>query len=155
MKELLEYRERLIAQLAAASEAFCAACLAVKDPHAAPAAGGWNAHQLAAHARDVQRRVYGLRIKRTAEEDDPQFENFDADEWNRTHYRADEPLEAILEELRAAVDECTGLLRALPPDNWSRTSGHVVYCGGFTLQTWVERALAHVQEHLDSVRQLA
>lgn len=155
MKELLEYRDRLIARLGTASEEFCAACGGLDDPLAVPPAGGWNAHQLAAHTRDVQQVVYGMRIRRTLEEEDPQFENFDAEEWNKGHYRADEPLESILHELREAVGGCADMLRELPAANWSRTSGHVVYGSGFTLQTWVERALAHIEEHLASVRQLA
>ena len=155
MKELLEYRKRLIARLGMAAEDFCAACGGVDDPLAAPAAGGWNAHQLAAHTRDVQQVVYGMRIRRTAEEADPQFENFDAEGWNLDHYRVDEPLETILGELREAAGNCVDLLRELPAASWSRTSGHVVYGGGFTLQTWVERALAHIEEHLESVRLLA
>jgi hypothetical protein len=154
VKELLEYRERLIARLGTAAEEFCTACGGVGEPLAAPPAGGWNAHQLAAHTRDVQQIVYGMRIRRTLEEEGPQFENFDAEEWNPDHYRADEPLESILGELREAVGGCVELLRELPAASWSRTSGHVVYGSGFTLQTWVERALAHIEEHLESVRLL-
>jgi hypothetical protein len=154
VKELLEYRARLIARLEVVAEEFCAACMALNNPSASPTRGGWNAHQLAAHTRDVQREVYGLRIRRTAEEKGPLFENFDAEEWNQAHYRTDEPLAAILEGLRQAVGECAGLLRELPAASWSRESGHAVYGVCVTLQTWAERALAHIQEHLDSVRQL-
>jgi hypothetical protein len=36
---------------------------------------------------------------------------------------------------------------------WSRTSRHTTFGSGFTLQTWVERDLAHIQEHLKAVKQ--
>jgi len=155
VKELLDYRQRLIARLAAAAEEFCAACEALDDPHASPGGDSWNAHQLAAHTRDVQREVYGQRIRRTAEEHEPSFEDFDAEAWNQAQYRSDEPLESILDELRLAVGECASLLRELPAASWSRESSHSAYGCGFTLQTWVERALAHIEEHLESVRRLA
>ena len=79
MKELKEYRTHLINKLAAAAEDFQAACLAVKDPFAALEDGGWNVHQLAAHTRDVDKLVYGMRAQKTAQEDNPEFQNFDGD----------------------------------------------------------------------------
>ena len=79
MKELNEYRTHLIDKLAAAAKDFQAACLAVKDPFAALDEGGWNVHQLAAHTRDVDKLVYGIRAQKTAQEDNPEFQNFDGD----------------------------------------------------------------------------
>jgi hypothetical protein len=155
MNQLFEYRAKLVDQLDVAAEEFHKACLAVGDPFKAVDEGGWNPHQVAAHTRDVDRLVYGLRVHRTAEEDEPVFQNFDGDAWMAEHYNPDEPLASILDELSASVKETVSLLRELPPKGWSRESGHEIYGEGFTLQTWVERGLAHIQEHLGTVREAA
>ena len=155
MNQLLEYRAKLIDHLEATADEFRQACLAVADPFKAVDEGGWNTHQLAAHTRDVDKVVYGMRIRRTVEENDPVFEDFDADPWMATHYDVDEPLASILDELSASVKETAAMLRELPPEAWSRESSHEIYGGGFTLQTWVERGLAHIQEHLETVKKAA
>jgi len=151
MKELLEYREKLVERLRAASREFCAACKAAKDPFAA-GGGGWNVHQLAAHTRDVEKQVYGLRARRTASEENPEFENFDADEWMAQNYRADEPLESILNEFASDVEELAAFLTGVPAEAWSRESRHKTLGSGLTMQIWVERGLAHIEEHLASVK---
>jgi hypothetical protein len=68
-------------------------------------------------------------------------------------YNPDEPLVSILDQLSASVKKTVSLLRELPPEAWSRESGHEIYGDGFTLQTWVERGLAHIREHADTVRE--
>ena len=152
MNQLLEYRSKLVDQLEAAAEEFRQACLGVGDPFKAVEAGGWNTHQVAVHTRDVDRLVYGLRTRRTAQEDLPIFQNFDGDAWMAENYDADEPLASILDELSASVKQTVALLNELPPEGWGRESSHEIYGDGFTLQTWVERGLAHIQEHLDTVK---
>ena len=152
MTQLEEYRSKLIDRLAAATGEFRSACLAVGDPFTVVDEGGWNTHQLAAHTRDADKLVYSLRIRRTTDEDNPEFENFDQDEWMLSNYNPDEPLASILDELFASVKETASMLRELPPEAWSRESSHEVYGGGFTLQTWVERGLTHIQEHLETVQ---
>ena len=152
MNQLSEYRSKLIERLETAVEEFRAACLAVADPFEPVDEGGWNTHQLAVHTRDVDQVVYGMRIRRTMEEENPEFQNFDADEWMAAHYHADEPLASILDELSASVKETAAMLRALPREAWSRESTHLTHGGGFTLQTWVERGLAHIEEHLETVK---
>lgn len=151
MKELKEYRSRLLERLLGATAEFRAACLAA-DPFA-PIEGGWNAHQIAVHVRDVQRLVYGLRARRTAEEDNPLFENFDGDAYMEAHYNAGEPLEEVLDGLVGDVNALAETLRRLPEEAWSRESRHATLGGGFTLQRWVERSLAHIEEHLKTVKQ--
>ena len=152
MNQLLEYRSKLIDRLEAATAEFRQACLAIGDPFKAVGEGGWNTHQLSCHTRDVDKLAYGLRARRTAAEDDPEFQDFDGEAWMDAHYDPDEPLASILDELSASVNETASLLRNLPPEAWSRESSHEIYGGGFTLQTWVERGLAHIQEHLATVR---
>lgn len=155
MNQLLEYRSKLIDQLAAAAADFRTDCLAARDPFKEVDAGGWNTHQLAAHTRDVHNLVYGLRVRRTAQEDQPVFPNFDGEAWIAENYDPDEPLASILDELSASVEETVSLLRGLPPEGWSRASAHEIFGGGFTLQIWAERALAHIREHAETVKNAA
>lgn len=152
MNPLLEYRSNLIDQLEAAAEEFRQACLAVDDPFQALDEGGWNAHQIAAHTRDVDALVYGMRVRRSAKEDNPVFPNFDGEASMAEQYHPDEPLASILDELSASVEETVSVLKDLPPEGWSRESAHETYGEGFTLQTWVERGLAHIREHTDTVK---
>jgi hypothetical protein len=67
------------------------------------------------------------------------------------HYSASEPLNEIVDELVKNVEDLAQLLRNLPPQAWSRESRHVTLGRGFTLQIWVERDLAHIDEHLKTI----
>ena len=152
MKELIEYRKSLLDKLVNVANEFCAACLMVKDVFAPLAAREWNVHQVAVHVRDVDKLVYGLRARQTAAEEDPEFQNFDGEAYMAEHYSASVPLYEILDELRANVADLVNMLRQLPAEAWSRTSRHATLGHGFTLQTWVERDLAHIEEHMDAVK---
>lgn len=152
MKELREYRVNLITRLEKAARAFRDACLAVNDPYLPLDENGWNVHQLAVHTRDVDRLVYGLRVRRTALEDNPEFPSFDGDAYMAENYEASEPLSDILDGLVRSVESLVELLRALPDEAWSRVSRHTMLGGGLTLQSWVEKSLAHMEEHLETVK---
>jgi len=153
MKELNEYRTQLIERLVSATKEFCDACLAVQDPFVPLDGDGWNVHQFAVHTRDVNRLVYGLRARRTAEEDNPEFQNFDGDAYMAEHYKPDEPFPGVLDGFNTDMEKLAEMLKTLPKEAWSRESRHTSFGGGFTLQTWIERGLAHIEEHLKSVRQ--
>lgn len=152
MKEVLEYRKRLIERLLTVTKDFRADCLAVKDPFAPLEEGGWNTHQIAAHTRDVDQLAYGLRARRTASEDNPEFESFDGDTYAAEHYDPNESLNELLDGFVANIESLVELLRGLPVEAWARESRHVTLGGGFTLQTWVERDLAHIEEHAITVK---
>jgi hypothetical protein len=62
-----------------------------------------------------------------------------------------EPIAKIVDEFLADVREITSWLENLPLSAWSRPSRHEVY-GEFTMQTWVERMLAHIEEHLATLK---
>lgn len=153
MNELEEYRMNLMERLGEAAKEFRKECLAVADPYAPLEANGWNAHQIAVHTRDIDRLVYGLRARQTAMEDMPEFPNFDGEAYMAEHYDAREPLTEVLSELVESVDALVELLRSLPDKAWSRVSRHSTLGGGITLQTWVEKNLEHIQEHLQTVAQ--
>jgi len=151
MKELLEYREKMVKRFGEAAREFRVACEAVNDPFE-KIEGGWTLHQIALHTRDMEKLVYAERVYRTLNEDNPGFENFDADEWMAAHYNQQEPLAGILHEFTGNVDELCTTLSGLPQQAWSRESSLKELGGGLTLQLWVERSLAHIEEHLRAVK---
>jgi len=151
MKELSEYRLKLMEKLSEAANEFRAACLTVKDPHAT-LEDGWSVHQIAVHTRDVDRLVYGLRVRRTALEDNPEFANFDGNVYLAENYDPGEPLTELLDGFVESTGALVKFLRALPAEAWSRLSRHTTLGNGLTLQTWVEKNLAHIEEHLETVK---
>jgi hypothetical protein len=152
MKEILEYRMNLMERLEEAAKAFRAECLAVPNPYMPLEEGGWNVHQIAVHTRDVDKLVYGLRVRRTAMEDNPEFPNFDGEAYMADHYDAKESLSELLDGFVRSVEALIELLRALPPEAWSRVSRHTTLGSGLTLQIWVEKNLGHIEEHLEAVK---
>lgn len=146
MKELIEYRSSLINRVLEAAAEFCEICKA--EGPKTQLEGGWTIHQLASHTRDVQGLVYGFRARKTVDDANPIFENFDADHWMASHYNSKEDLDAILDEFMKNITEQAHWLGDLPPEAWNRVSQHVTMGKGYTLQTWVERGLAHIEEHL-------
>ena len=152
MKELLEYRQKLLEKLLSTVEEFRQASLAVQDPSQPLEAAGWTAHQLAVHVRDVDKLVYGRRARRTAQEEKPRFESFDADAHMTQHYDSSESLTDILDELDKSIQDLVAFLRSLPNEDWARQSWHSTLGSDLTLQSWVERSLAHLQEHLQTLK---
>ena len=152
MKELEEYRMSLMKRLEDAASAFRAQCLAIQDPYAPLGKDGWNVHQIAAHTRDVDKLVYGLRARRTAVEDNPEFTSFDGEVYMAEHYDPEEPLNELLDGLVGSVQALVELLRALLMKGWSRISRHTTLGAGLTLQSWVEKDLAHIEEHLETIK---
>lgn len=145
--ELYEYRSKLLARTVAATREFCTFCRQVDDPHRPLNAEGWSTHQIAAHVRDVDKQVYGKRLRRAVAEEHPTFQNFDGDAWLRENYSANEPLEKILAEFETSIHALVGWLSSLAPTDWSRLTRHEVY-GEFAMQSWAERGLAHIEEHI-------
>ncbi|MBL8102963.1 MAG: DinB family protein [Anaerolineales bacterium] len=147
MKELLEYREKLIARIEEAAQEFCAACESFGDPFSI-VEGEWTVHQIASHTRDVDKMVYGERIRRALNEENPEFKSFDADAWMAANYSRDEPLAKIVNDFETSIQSLCKSLQSMPREAWSRESRHETMGGELTLQLWVERNLAHIEEHL-------
>jgi hypothetical protein len=151
MKEVSVYRTQLISTLMTSARKFREACLGVQDPFIPLEENGWSVHQIAAHVRDVDQFVYGLRAKTTAREDNPAFSNFDGEAYAQEHYSPDESLKDMLDGFVQSVESLTDMLRNLPVEAWARVSCHEKLGENLTLQLWVERSLAHIEEHLDAV----
>jgi hypothetical protein len=153
MRELAEYRVKLMQKLEETANAFREECLKTQDPYAPLHSKGWNVHQIAVHTRDVDELVYGVRVRRAAAEENPEFPNFDSEAYMAANYNASEPLEDVLNSFVANVQALVQWLRALPAESWSHVSRHTTLGRNLTLQTWVERDLAHIQEHLQTVKE--
>jgi hypothetical protein len=153
MKELEEYRTKLIERLEYTARAFREECLAVQDIYAPLEPGSWNVHQIAVHTRDEDKFVYSLRVHRTAREENPEFPNFDGETYMAEHYNTQEPLNELLNGFVQSVESLAQYLRGLPPKAWSRLSRHTALGSGLTLQSWVEKDLAHITEHLEEVKE--
>ena len=149
MEELWAYRERLLERHAHQVAAFRAVLEAIPAGRLSqPAAdGGWSAHQLAVHVRDVETQAYIPRVHRLLAEADPLLANFDAEAFMAAHYDPGEPVSRIADD----IDQARRALRAALPFDaaqaWSRTGRHPAL-GVRSVQTWVERAVAHFDEHL-------
>lgn len=152
MKELAEYRVRLLARLEAAASEFRAECLKTDDPYAPLDTDDWTVHQIAVHTRDVNALVYGFRARRTAMEENPEFPAFDGETHMSANYNPRESLKEILDGLVQNVRALVEWLSALPIESWSRVSRHTMLGSGLTLQAWVEKDLAHIEEHLETIK---
>lgn len=151
MKELLEYRVKLLERVREAAQEFLLACDVVNDPDL-KVEGEWTLRQIAAHTRDVDKFIYGSRIRQTINENNPEFKSFDSDAWMLEHYNREESLSAILDEFVTNVGELCDFLQNQPREAWSRVSRHETMGGELTTQLWVERSLTHIEEHLQALK---
>ena len=155
MKELAEYRMNLMKRLEDSAKTFHDECLQVNDPYAPVDADGWTVHQIAVHTRDVDELVYGLRARRTAVEENPEFPNFNGEAFMTANYDSRESLDDVLNSFVGNVRALVEFLQALPMEAWSRVSRHTTLGSELTLQSWVEKDLAHIEEHLKTVKKQA
>ena len=151
MNELIEYRVKIVDRLWQAACEFVETCKA-RDGSTPVADSAWTVHQFAAHVRDVNQLVYGGRVYRTLREEKPMFASFDPDGWMETHYNKDEVFQSILDEFLKSIAHLCETLRGLPNEAWSRESRHETLGEGLTLQLWVERGLAHIEEHIKALK---
>ena len=108
--------------------------------------GEWSAHQVLFHTFSVDENAYGPRLRRILHEDHPTLEDYDGEGWMAAHYDPGEPTGTLLDRWRAVRDGYSAEVEAVPSEAWSRT-GRQSYWGERTLQWWVERAVAHADEH--------
>ena len=143
-----DYRRRLLARYLHQPEGY-AEHLAGLDDRAARTPikpGEWSAHQVLFHTSSVDQQAYGPRLRRILREDRPTLEDYDGDGWMAEHYDPAEPTQIILERWRSVRQGHAAELEPAPPEAWSRT-GLQAYWGERTLQWWVERAVAHAEDH--------
>lgn len=152
MSELREYRQQMIERYQQVSDEFSAACRQITAVYQPVPGSDWNLHQIAIHVVVVQSQVYGARARRTVQEQEPLFQSFDADTWMAEHYDPHTPIGQMLTEFDSEISAFVSWMQELPTEAWSRESSHETLGSGFTTQTWVERGLAHIEEHLAAAR---
>jgi uncharacterized damage-inducible protein DinB len=118
--------------------------------HQPAPAGGWSLHQVLAHIRDVEVRAYHMRLERILRQDDPLFEDFDAEAWMEKHYRESEPVWTVVTSFNAARQRARMLTADMKPEDWERTGTHPE-TGPRSFEWWMIRSIDHAQEHLDEV----
>jgi hypothetical protein len=59
-----------------------------------------------------------------------------------------------LSDLQTSVTALYEILKNFETANWSRLSSHESGGNELTLQVWVERSLAHIEEHLREVKKI-
>jgi hypothetical protein len=149
MEELWAYRQRLLATHAAQVDRLGSVLEGIPERRLTrrPAGGGWSAHQLAVHVRDVEVQAYVPRVHRLLAEEDPQLSDFDAEAFMAAHYDPAEPVAQIVQDVAQARQGVRRMLDYGNAAGWSRTGRHPAL-GICTVQAWVERAVAHFDEHL-------
>ena len=108
--------------------------------------GEWSAHQVLFHTLATDERAYGPRLRRILREDRPDLEDFDSDRWMAENYDSNEPAQSLLSRWRSVRDMYADEVAAAPAEAWGRT-GRQPFWGERTLQWWVERAVAHAEDH--------
>lgn len=116
--------------------------------------GDWNAHQILAHLRDVNREVYFPRLEQIINQVNPNFAEFDGVRWMQEHYDPAEPLEKLLNEFKGQCEGTASWLENLPAADWQRLGTHVSL-GCHSFQWWADRMVAHIAEHLAQLRGIA
>jgi hypothetical protein len=149
MEELWTYRQRLLERHAAQVSELRRRLSGWPEDRlrTVPGRGEWSVHQVAAHLRDVEVQAYVPRVHRMLAEAEPMLHDFDAEAFMAGHYDSDEPIDQIVADLERAR---LGVVHLLAFDNgrgWSRTGRHPAL-GSRTVQTWIERAVSHFDEHL-------
>lgn len=154
MENLYEYRKRMLVRFQATvfDLEHAVDALPQRSWHMPLEPGGWSIHQVLVHLRDADAHAYLPRILRILAEDTPFVEDFDDSDWMAKHYNPNEPVGAILAEYRELRNKEIACLESMPADGWSRMGRHPTW-GLRSIQWWVERSLAHCEEHLKQIQQ--
>lgn len=111
-----------------------------------PADGSWTIHEILCHLADTE-ALFAERLRRVLTEDRPLLPVADPDACMR-HLACDQ---RILEEevtlIHAIRQQMTRILRAQPPEAWTRIGIHS-QAGEQTLTQLVQKAINHLPHHL-------
>jgi len=155
LDELHVYRQQLLLRLEQIPAGYESALrTAVEaDIHPQMLTLNWSLHQHLAHVRDAEKILFLPAIQRILDEEKPRLAEFDHKEWMATHYQAEELFENILQEIAILHRRFTQTLDDMAANGWGRPGRHP-RLGLRTLQWWVERCLAHAEEHLTQIKEL-
>ena len=149
MDELHAYRRQMMAQARAQLQRLTAGVEKI-DPgsmYTPLEEGGWSAHQVLVHMRDVEQLAFWPRVEDMLQHDQPDLQYFDEGAWMQEHYDEAEPVQAILADFEEARTKMLAAVETADPQGWSRTGRHPTQ-GLRTVQWWFEYALSHTEDHL-------
>jgi carbonic anhydrase/acetyltransferase-like protein (isoleucine patch superfamily)/uncharacterized damage-inducible protein DinB len=113
---------------------------------AAPAGGGWSAHEVLHHLCDADERVYVPRLTQLLAEDRPQFMDMDLTSITRDGASAGTSPASVLQSWGASRRQLLALLAPLGRADWARWGVHSIrgpYPLGEMVRHWAEHDLAH------------
>jgi len=153
MEELRAYRKRLLEQADGQVARLRERVRSIRpgERHSPLESGGWSAHQILAHMRDVEQQAFLPRIRSMLREEEPELPYFDEGAWMEQHYDLDESFDSLLDSFASARRELLDELSSSEPGGWTRGGRHPTQ-GVKTVQWWFEYSVQHTEEHL---RQLA
>lgn len=149
MEELFAYRRQMVAKSRTQLERLSIGVEKIKPEsmHIPLEDGGWSAHQVLVHMRDVEQHAFGPRVENMLTHDQPDLQYFDEGAWMQEHYDEQEPVENILAGFLEARMKMLEAVEEADPQGWSRAGRHPTQ-GLRTVQWWFEYALSHTEEHL-------
>ena len=160
MSEPTEPSEIVRQSLAAAAEgpprlrALCEG-LDGRDSMRKPGVGKLSLAEHLWHLRDMERDVFGARMRQVLAEDDPRLVPLDVEQHeDRDLEHADESLSDVVSSWEAARRENIALVASTTPEQWSRTLMHPLI-GKATFLALVRRWGRHDAEHLRQIEILA
>jgi DinB superfamily len=112
-----------------------------------PAEGEWSVQECLAHIRNIEQKVFLVRIGKVVKETEPFIANFDEFAYHREHWTADEPVTTILPEFVAARAQLIGLLETA---DWARTGTHEER-GPISLDWLAAYVTNHTWEHMSQL----
>ncbi|HEY1683591.1 MAG TPA: DinB family protein [Tepidisphaeraceae bacterium] len=114
-----------------------------------PTAGKWSIQELLSHLADSE-GVFADRIKRVIAEENPQLLAFDENRWAEHLAYSHRDSADSLAMVAGVRKEITAILRHAGDSVWQRSGIHSA-AGKMTLTQIVEKAIAHLDHHMEFV----
>jgi hypothetical protein len=148
MDELLAYRQGLISGLEGVITELIriAAARPANTWQLSSQPGTHTPHFTLFHLRELEAHVFSPLLQNILDQDVLLLPVFDDISWMSSHYEAEKPAQAILEEFINLRMQEIQWLQALPRASWNLCARHP-WWGVHTLQWWVELQLDYSHRH--------
>ncbi|MEX2115223.1 MAG: DinB family protein [Pirellulales bacterium] len=120
--------------------------MANADVDARPIEGKWSVREVVCHLADSE-IIYADRMKRVLAEDNPTFFEADPNRFGPALFCPHRPLDNELNVVEAIRAHMLPILQSCDADAFRRTGVHSLD-GRMTLQTLLERIVAHIPHHV-------
>jgi len=114
--------------------------------------GGWTVRQVVHHVPDSHLNSY-IRFKLALTEDEPTIKTYAEDRWAELADTKTTPVEVSLTMLDSLHDRWVRLMRALTPEEWTRTFRHPAL-GPMTLEKTLALYAWHGKHHVAHITSL-